>query len=656
LTTFGGKSAYPVYITIGNIPKALRRKPSRQAQILLGYLPTTDLKHVQNKAQRRRMMGNLFHSCMRKILEPLVDAGKDGIKMQTADGLWRRCHPIFAAFIGDYPEQLLVTCTKKGHCPMCTAPVDGIGDAIHNAPRRNLNDVMVALGTLRKGPVEYSKACKLVNIKPVQHPFWEQLPYTNIYQSITPDILHQLYQGVIKHLFTWLKTLYSKAEIDARCRRLPPNHHLRHFSNGISHMKRLTGKEHSQIAHVLLGLIIDARLPENASPNRLLRAVRALLDFMFLAQYPVHTSSTLQQLDDALERWHANKNTFLTLGTRNDFDIPKFHALEHYVQMIKVFGTTDNYNTEYTERLHIDMAKDAYRSTNHKDEFPQMTLWLERREKILEHEKLVRRRQQTNISPNPSGSAPKTVVEPSPLWELKMPKEPSARRLSFTGLSEHHGATDIRQALARFVISKLNPSSTWTRIVREAANLTFPESFSIPTYHFVKFTQRDPHGHLNQSSTSDIIHASPVRENARGHDIPARFDTVLIGNKTEGGPQAYRIAQVRVVFTLPCRVIEEDSNGDNRIHLAYVELFTKLPSAPEPNHGLYRIKRELKDGARVARIIPVSHIRRSVQLFPRFKRSAPAEWTSSRVLEQCSEFFVNSLSDRHLFNDFHVSP
>ncbi|TFK69666.1 hypothetical protein BDN72DRAFT_744578, partial [Pluteus cervinus] len=392
LTTFGGKSAYPVYITIENIPKALRRKPSRQAQILLGYLPTTDLKHVQNKAQRRRMIGNLFHACMRKILEPLVDAGKDGIKMQTADGLWRRCHPIFAAFIGDYPEQLLVTCTKKGHCPMCTAPVDGIGDAIHNAPRRDLNKVMVALGTLRKGPVEYSKACKSVDIKPIQHPFWERLPYTNIYHSITPDILHQLYQGVFKHLFSWLKSLYSKAEIDARCRRLPPNHHLRHFSNGISHMKCLTGKEHSQIAHVLLGLIIDARLPNNASSSRLLRAVRALLDFMFLAQYPLHTSSTLQQLDNALEQWHSNKDTFVTLGIRNNFDIPKIHSLEHYMQMIKAFGTTDNYNTEYTERLHIDMAKDAYRSTNHKDEFPQMTLWLERREKIFEHEKLIRRR------------------------------------------------------------------------------------------------------------------------------------------------------------------------------------------------------------------------------------------------------------------------
>jgi len=34
--------------------------------------------------------------------------------------------------------------------------------------------------------------------------------------------------------------------------------------------------------------------------------------------------------------------------------------------VIELFGTTDNYTTEYTERLHIDLAKDAYRATNMK--------------------------------------------------------------------------------------------------------------------------------------------------------------------------------------------------------------------------------------------------------------------------------------------------
>jgi hypothetical protein len=59
--------------------------------------------------------------------------------------------------------------------------------------------------------------CSNAGIKPVVSPFWRDLPFVNIYQSITPDILHQLYQGVIKHLVHWLISAFGAAEIDARC-------------------------------------------------------------------------------------------------------------------------------------------------------------------------------------------------------------------------------------------------------------------------------------------------------------------------------------------------------------------------------------------------------------------------------------------------------
>ena len=63
LTTFRNKTAYPVYVTIGNLPKSVCSKPSHGGQILLAYLLTTHLLHIKNKAAHRRTLANLFHVC-----------------------------------------------------------------------------------------------------------------------------------------------------------------------------------------------------------------------------------------------------------------------------------------------------------------------------------------------------------------------------------------------------------------------------------------------------------------------------------------------------------------------------------------------------------------------------------------------------------------
>ncbi|KAI0724122.1 hypothetical protein C8Q72DRAFT_895456, partial [Fomitopsis betulina] len=66
-------------------------------------------------------------------------------------------------------------------------------------------------------------------------------------------------------------------------------------------------------------------------------------------------------------------------------------------------------------------------------------------------------------------------------------------------------------------------------------------------------------------------------------------------------------------------------------HLAYVEWFTDFANAPNPVHGMYRVKHDVQNGERLASIIPVKSIRRTVLLFPAFGPVAPREWTTSNV-------------------------
>jgi len=97
-----------------------------------------------------------------------------------------------------------------------------------------------------------------------------------------------------------------------------------------------------------------------------------------------------------------------------------------------------------------------------------------------------------------------------------------------------------------------------------------------------------------------------------------------------------------VVFSLP----EDDTQAPSE-RLAYVEWFSKFTS-PESDHGMHKLKRSMENGARVASIIPISSIRRSVHLFPRFGRVIPEDWTSDNVLENCSTFYLNPFVDRNM--------
>ena len=108
---------------------------------------------------------------------------------------------------------------------------------------------------------------------------------------------------MIKHVVAWLKQAYGEAEVNARCSRLPPNHHTRIFKNGFFSLSQVTGREHADICRILLGTIIDLPLQKNhsdAATSAIVRTVRALLDFAYLAQYPVHSNQTLAEMDDAL--------------------------------------------------------------------------------------------------------------------------------------------------------------------------------------------------------------------------------------------------------------------------------------------------------------------------------------------------------------------
>ena len=513
--------AYPIYLTIGNLPKEIRSKPSQQGQILLAYLPSSKLKFITNKASHRRILTNIYHACLRRLVSPLIKVGVEGLAMSDGMGTMRRVHPILAVFVGDYPEQVLVTGIKSTECPKCDISSKELGNP--QAPS-NPRDIYMARDALSKvsGILrDFKDACKQARIKPILRPFWESLPFLDIFQAITPDILHQLLQGIIKHLVSWLVQAYGAAEIDARFQRVIPNHHVRIFSEGITNLSRVTGKEHSLICCVLLGIVADISLPHGFNSVHLLRAVRAILDFLYLAQLPVITTRHLTLMKIALDTFHNNKQIFIDLGIRENFNIPKLHACLHYITSITFFGTTDNYNTQHTERLHIDFSKKAYRATNMKDEYPQMTNWLERQETIMRHSKYIEWRRQV-LSTDPPTYRHYTPTRLASHRFIKMAKHPAIQSVPIEQLVLKYGAKFFRGAFARFVILWQNPQITRARLERDILDVHIP-FINVSVYHRIWFRDK-----LLDVETVDSIHAQPPRKDKRGRPIAGRFDTCLV--------------------------------------------------------------------------------------------------------------------------------
>ncbi|KAJ7160307.1 hypothetical protein C8R46DRAFT_830620, partial [Mycena filopes] len=616
----GDNSAWPVYLTIGNIGKETRRQVSAHATILVGYLPIPKFDCF-NKNTRSLAKYRLFHECMTVLTQSLIEAGKTGTKMVCADNFVRQVFPIFAAYVADYPEQCLVACCKENRCPMCTVSPDERGDHRPHDKRDQL-ETLFLMARQRDG--EKDTAFEKEGIRAVYPPFWMNLPHSNVFEAFTPDLLHQVHKGVFKdHLVKWCTEIIGSLEIDERFRQMPDHPGLRHFKNGISTVSQWTGTEHKEMEKVFLSLVAAGADPE------LVKAVRALMDFAYLDSLQSHTSTTLAALTQALDDFHAHKKIFIDLkGRKEHFNIPKFHSLDHHEPSIRLFGTNDGFNTESPERLHIDYAKNAYRASNRKDYIIQMTLWLQRQESVARFSAFREWYQSTQApAPTPAPVQLRTTV---PLPSPAASKDDADTLIHHTYSISKRPPAATRRVLASHIIApdghnaiRFIPALTTFLRTKHGSSYT-PYPFDVfPTWKRLKFTLPNI-SEVGRRHSVNLVRATapviPPGEARYRATEPAHHDFALVktgeANRFTDGTALHglRIAQVRVIFQLPGHYPVKSTQP-----LAYIEWFTPL-RAPDDVDGYYHVTRSTRrithmDGP-YAEIIPVDRIVRNAMLVP----------------------------------------
>lgn len=322
---------------------------------------------------------------------------KRGFAILCADGYHRHCHPIIAGMMVDYEEQALITGVKNlKHCTVCQVRPGDRENLCKDSPIRSHKATKDQIRRQQRRDLGASaKMTGEMDVHLVSNFAWNH-PFVNIHTTLMPDILHQLLKGVVEHLVEWVVALLEDTvkvstrhagvnagvkrkrgnrtvanssfgiQLDERFREVPKFHDMKPFPH-YSKVSQWTGNEQKALVQQLITVVapfLTARFPAA------MHCTRALMDFVVLAAYSSHDEDTLLYMTEALKRVDMLKSVFknsrpIDKSTgKPHFNIPKLHAMTHYVQFIRLYGSAQGYDTSYSEALHKVLVKEFFARTN----------------------------------------------------------------------------------------------------------------------------------------------------------------------------------------------------------------------------------------------------------------------------------------------------
>ncbi|KAG1827440.1 uncharacterized protein BJ212DRAFT_1443481 [Suillus subaureus] len=353
----GNNEYYPLY-SIGNVHNNVHCA-HQDALVVIGFLamPKTTKKHTDDP-KFHKFHCQLFHSSLSRILASLRPGMSKPEIVKFGDGhFWHIIHGL-RPYITDYEEQVLLACIVHFWCPRCSSHCHNL-NATSVLQCHEYHEALFEVGTYGELWTEFGIVADLI-------PFTNDFPHTDIHETMTPDILHQVIKGTFKdHLVDWVEKYLVLTQgrtevdcilddIDHRIAAIASFSGLCHFLQGCG-FKQWMGDDSKALMKVYI-LAIEGHILTDV-----VCTFHALLEFCYLVHRNTITECTLDEIQDAVSCFHQYHEGFKTSGVIPTFSLPQQHSLMHYAHVIRLFGTPNGLCSSITGSKHIKAVKEPWR-------------------------------------------------------------------------------------------------------------------------------------------------------------------------------------------------------------------------------------------------------------------------------------------------------
>ena len=123
----GNKKQWPVYMTIGNVSSKIHQLPSAHSVVMVDVLPIPiKNSNIPQKRLETQWQTNqeVLNEVLWRVLQPLTfkqnpKAESGYYNVLCADGNFRRCKPVLAAWLADCPEYSELHHLERHVCFWC---------------------------------------------------------------------------------------------------------------------------------------------------------------------------------------------------------------------------------------------------------------------------------------------------------------------------------------------------------------------------------------------------------------------------------------------------------------------------------------------------------------------------------------------------------